>query len=306
MFARYFAKPPRSPDTTDLDHLVARLRADVERLARPRHIRAQARANAEVREYLAERLRELGYAVHEQGEQRNLLALPAELGRTTMTTITTITTLPAVAAHYDSVAATPGADDNASALAVMLELARACAEARRPLAVLAFNGEEEGMLGSSEFVDVHGSLADQYGVTLDGVHVLEMVGFTGPQQRLPPEAAMLLRSLGQPVPERGDFVLVAANTDSGAMFDRVLAVIETCEHAPPVLALRLPPGGERVFPDVMRSDHAPFWRAGLAAMMWTDTAELRNPNYHQPSDTPDTLDFQFMARVCALVLAGLG
>lgn len=124
-------------------------------------------------------------------------------------------------------------------------------------------------------------------------------------QRLPPHAALLLESLGQPVPERGDFVLIAANSDSAAMLDRVLTAAQTCEHAPSLLALRLPPGGERAFPDLTRSDHAPFWRAGLPAMMWTDTAELRNPHYHQPSDKPDTLDEQFMARVCALLLASL-
>lgn len=76
MFARYLAKPPR---VAGLDSLASRLLADVERFARPRHIHAQARANAQVRDQLRERLRELGYVVHEQGEHRNLLALPTEL-----------------------------------------------------------------------------------------------------------------------------------------------------------------------------------------------------------------------------------
>ena len=61
---------------------------------------------------------------------------------------------------------------------------------------------------------------------------------------------------------------------------------------------------------LLRSDHAPFWRAGLPALMWTDTAEFRNPNYHRPTDTPETLDYEFMAEVARLlvhvVLAGVG
>lgn len=298
MFARYVQG---SGHVSGLDELEARLRADVERLAKPRHIWTQPKANAQTREQLGERLRSLGYTVHEQGEHQNLLALPESLEPGVG-----LTRLPALAAHYDSVAATPGADDNASALAIMLEVARVCAEASRPLALIAFNGEEEGMLGSAEFVRERRSLGAWHRVELEAVHVLEMLGFTGPTQQLPPAGTQLLRALGEPVPERGDFVLLAANADSAAMLDAVLEAASRSEHAPSMLALRIPPGGEQVFPDITRSDHAPFWRAGLPAMMWTDTAELRNPNYHRPSDTPDTLDYRFMARVCALLLEALG
>lgn len=187
----------------------------------------------------------------------------------------------------------------------MLEVARVCAEVGRPIAAIAFNGEEEGMLGSGEFVRERRSLSAWYGVELEAVHVLEMLGFTGPTQQLPPAGIQLLKMLGEPVPERGDFVLLAANADSAAMLDGVLDAVARSEHAPSVLAIRIPPGGEQMFPDITRSDHAPFWRAGLPAMMWTDTAELRSPHCHQPSDTPDTLDYQFMARVCTLLLAAL-
>ena len=63
-------------------------------------------------------------------------------------------------------------------------------------------------------------------------------------------------------------------------------------------------------PNVLRSDHAPFWKAGIPALMWTDTAEFRNPHYHRESDTPDTLDYAFMAEVARIlvyaVLSSLG
>jgi len=58
-------------------------------------------------------------------------------------------------------------------------------------------------------------------------------------------------------------------------------------------------------PDLLRSDHAPFWRAGMAGLMWTDTADLRNPHYHRPSDTPATLDYRLMAGVTRLLSATL-
>jgi len=62
---------------------------------------------------------------------------------------------------------------------------------------------------------------------------------------------------------------------------------------------------ERIFKDLRRSDHAPFWDVGYPAFMWTDTSEFRNPHYHQPSDTPETLDYDFLAKVAKLLVAGL-
>jgi hypothetical protein len=59
----------------------------------------------------------------------------------------------------------------------------------------------------------------------------------------------------------------------------------------------------RLFPDLARSDNFPFWSAGLAALLWTDTGDFRNPNYHRPTDTPDTLDYEFMRDVAQLVCA---
>jgi Zn-dependent M28 family amino/carboxypeptidase len=60
----------------------------------------------------------------------------------------------------------------------------------------------------------------------------------------------------------------------------------------------------KLSPDIFRSDHANFWEASIPAVMWTDTSNFRNPNYHKASDTPDTLDYDFMGQV-ALMLAHL-
>ncbi|HEY6330795.1 MAG TPA: M28 family peptidase, partial [Blastocatellia bacterium] len=64
-------------------------------------------------------------------------------------------------------------------------------------------------------------------------------------------------------------------------------------------------GAEKFLPVLRRSDHAPFWSAGIPAVMWTDTAEFRNPHYHLPSDTPDTLDYGFMASVTRSLISCL-
>ena len=70
-----------------------------------------------------------------------------------------------------------------------------------------------------------------------------------------------------------------------------------------MLGLKLPPGAEQMLPVLRRSDHAPFWRVGVPALQWTDTAEFRNPHYHGAGDTPETLDYEFLAAVTRVVLA---
>src|SRR5262249_24929452 len=133
---------------------------------------------------------------------------------------------------------------------------------------------------------------------LQQVHILEMVGFTnhspGSQQNpIPPVA----------VPTVGDFLGLVGTHHSGQVLDHAL----DCAGASsiPVFGLHLPDAPLELIrakvPHAFRSDHAPFWFAGIPALMWTDTAEFRNPNYHQPTDTPETLDYDFMAEVAKLV-----
>lgn len=75
--------------------------------------------------------------------------------------------------------------------------------------------------------------------------------------------------------------------------------------SPPTVGLFAGPHPRLVPCMLHRSDHSPFWLAGLPALMWTDTAEFRNPHYHQPSDTPQTLDYGFMHQVTALLCSAL-
>ena len=108
---------------------------------------------------------------------------------------------------------------------------------------------------------------------------------------------------GFAAPDVGDFLALIANRHSNAIGEALLKLAAGYVPQFPVVALKMYLGIERYFKDLHRSDHAPFWEAGVPAIMWTDTSEFRNPNYHRASDTPDTLDYEFVARVARLALA---
>ena len=197
-----------------------------------------------------------------------------------------------VGAHYDTVPGTPGADDNASAVAVLLELARRFRNERLKVPVLfaAFTLEEPpayltGHQGSRIFVRSCQSNSNR----MLGAIVLEMVGYTAPQQHYP----YLARWPGYPA--QGNFIGIIGNWRSLRFGWAVLKGFRENQSLP-VRSLFLPFNGW-ILPETRLSDHASFWDAGLPAVMVTDTAFFRNPNYHLPSDTIDTLDFTFMAEL---------
>jgi Zn-dependent M28 family amino/carboxypeptidase len=261
------------------------LRAWVERLAVPRHRWANRAANARCRDVLAESLTRLGWEVRLQGPHRNVVAIPRR-GRGP---------LRVVGAHYDTVPESPGADDNASGLAVMLEAARALAqdEACERVAFVAFNAEEDGLLGSRDLVANGLSIFER---RLEVVHVLEMLGFRprGEAQSLPlPWVPASLRS--------PDFLGLLSRHAANAALDRIVR----SEASPDVRLLGAKTWGplERLLPDLARSDHFPFWDAGLPAVLWTDTGNFRNPHYHQRTDTAETLDYDFMRACTGLLVA---
>lgn len=205
-----------------------------------------------------------------------------------------------VIAHYDTVEGTPGADDNASAVAGMLEIARVLAGVRPPRTVrfVGFTLEEYGFRGSVRFA--RRAAAERQRIL--GVLDLEMIGFTSEEQGAPP---------GIPAPPRGDFIAVVGNARSRALVQAYAAAAKEVVPALPVQPLVLPGNGEGL-PIARLSDHSSFWDAGYPAVMITDTAFLRNPNYHLPTDDRASLDLTFLTRVTAATaataarLAGIG
>ncbi|MDJ0950888.1 MAG: M28 family peptidase [Alphaproteobacteria bacterium] len=197
-----------------------------------------------------------------------------------------------IGAHYDTVVDTPGADDNASGVAVLLELARWAAENRPAAAVrfVAFTLEEPPVFGTAQQgsrVFVRRLVED--GKRINGAIVLEMVGFTTPKQRYP----LVLSGAGYP--ETGDFIGLVGNRSSRPFGEQVLRGMRR-NPALPVESLFVWFNGWAL-PDTRLSDHASFWDSDLPAVMITDTAYFRNPHYHKPSDRAETLDYAFMAEL---------
>jgi hypothetical protein len=196
-----------------------------------------------------------------------------------------------IGAHYDSYGTTPGADDNASGTASLLALARHFADARpeRTLRFVAFTNEEppyfqHATMGSL----VYARSCRKRNDNLMCVLSLETMGYYSDQQdsqRYPPPLNLIY-------PSTGNFIGVIGNVASRPMVHRVVSALR--KH------IEFPSQGGAV-PDVVSgvgwSDHWSFWQEGYQAVMITDTALFRNPHYHRPTDTPDKLNFDHLARV---------
>jgi Zn-dependent M28 family amino/carboxypeptidase len=284
---------PKRTDAAIADILrqvsVDNLREYVQMLAFPRHYHAERQANLRVRDLLREFLRGLGYTPVLQGDYDNIVVTSggADEGPYLL-----------LGAHYDSVPGTPGADDNGSAVALCLECARLVKENDiGSTMIVFFNREEDGLLGSRQFV---ASLAGQPAVSIAEAHVFEMVGYCSHEassQRTPPGVP------GLTAPDVGDFLGLLANRHSNAIAEDLITLAATYIPQWPVLALKIYLGLEKFFGHLLRSDHTPFWEARIPAIMWTDTADFRNPHYHRASDLPETLDYAFLTQVTKLTMA---
>jgi Zn-dependent M28 family amino/carboxypeptidase len=197
-------------------------------------------------------------------------------------------------AHFDSVPGTPGADDNASGVAVLLEAARLLSRARLRSEVLfcAFNLEELNMIGSSYFAKKLKSA----GTKVDAMVSLEMVGYTDSR----PGSQKYPIGLSAFYPDRGDFIGVIGNWNSASLLRRFARQMRQVRGLP-VETLSVP-GNGGLIPAVRLSDHSSFWDAGYPALMVTDTSFFRNPHYHGSTDTLETLDLDFMAKICEGVI----
>ncbi len=197
-------------------------------------------------------------------------------------------------AHYDTVDTTPGADDNASAIAVLLETSRRLAKVfgERTIRFVAFACEEPpyfnlGQMGSQH----HARECKRRKEKLVGMICLEMVGYfqCGQPQPLPASIPKVFRYL---VPKEANFIAAVSNFRSFRLLWQFShAFRRGCSL--PLCARALP----SFVPEIWLSDHRGFWEQGYPAIMLTDTSFLRNPNYHLPSDLPDTLDYSAMAEV---------
>ena len=270
------------------ERLLAHLRA----LIAERHPLSSPVALQQAEDYLTEQFRLLGLDVSTHsfealgGTYRNVIGTHPPQSPFSLI----------IAAHYDTVMGSPGADDNASALAVLLEVARCLRDVplSREVRFIAFCLEEEDLLGSLAYA----SSLRKANHEIAGAIVLECVGYAcadeGSQRK--PSGVPIA------VPSVGDFLAIVGNTASVALAAAVEGAAKERVPALRTVALTVPGNGE-LLPDARRSDHAAFWRYGYPAVMLTDTANFRNPNYHRPTDRLDTLNLEFMEKVAQAVTA---
>ncbi len=196
-----------------------------------------------------------------------------------------------IGAHYDSAWPAPGADDNASGVAVLLELARQFANQRfdRTIRLVAFANEELPHYGSDRMGSkVYARQISEREENIIGMFSLEMLGYYDDD----PGSQRFPRPVEPFYPDRGNFLAFVANLASGGLLRKAIAGFR--QHASlPSQGIAAPVA---LVPDIRRSDHAMFWAQGYPAVMITDTAGFRNPHYHRHTDTPETLDYDRMAR----------
>jgi len=269
-----------------------RLRDDVDRLCNELFPRdASSPENLDlIAVWIADEFRAAGLTVHEQPYEvdgttyRNVIGRregsDPELGQVI------------IGAHYDAFGELPGADDNASAVAVLLELVRTLPETSpsRTRTFVAFSTEEPPYfstpgMGSHHFAR---SLA-QGGEKIDLMIAMDLVGYFSDE---PGSQLFPIRLLRLYYPSAGNFIGVVGDTGTGRWIKRVKRGMRSA-GAIPVLSFRAP----TAVPGVDWSDHFWFRRLGLPGVLVTDTALMRNPNYHRPTDLPETLDYAKMAAV---------
>lgn len=207
-----------------------------------------------------------------------------------------------VGAHYDSVEGSPGANDNGSAVASLLELSRyfAAMEAQQTVRFVAFVNEEPPFFETDlQGSRVYAKMARQRGDDIRAMMALETMGYYSNARGSQKFPSALFRLF---YPSRANFVGFVSNLKSRSLMHRAVAAFR--EHSDfPVECCAM-------FENVAGigwSDHTAFWKEGYPAFMVTDTAPFRYPYYHTAQDTPDKIDYDSLARVteglCGMVAA---
>jgi Zn-dependent M28 family amino/carboxypeptidase len=206
-----------------------------------------------------------------------------------------------IGAHYDSAEGTPGADDNASGVAGLLELARltAARPLKRTIRFVAFCLEEPPVFMTRHMGSyIHAESLHREGAKIFGMISLEMLGYYCNDKGCQYYPSSFFKLA---YPSTGNFIAFVGNFSSRRFSNRVKTAFAS-SSAIPVESLN----GFSIIPGVDFSDHRNYWKFGYPAFMITDTAFYRNPNYHEPGDTADTLDYDRLATLIADLHKALG
>ncbi|MBL8757077.1 MAG: M20/M25/M40 family metallo-hydrolase [Phycisphaerae bacterium] len=208
-----------------------------------------------------------------------------------------------VGAHFDAVPGSPGADDNATGVAALLEVARVLKDrpARRTIRFALFNLEEAGLVGSTQYAaawsERNADAPEDQRETITLMLSLEMLGC---YSDAPGSQAVPFKIPGLDLPTVGDFIALAGVLQGRPAIRQLAEQMRLAEPGAKTFVFDFSPIAP---PDLLRSDHAPFLLRGIPAVMVTDTANFRNPHYHQPTDEVETIDLPRFAKTVS-ALAG--
>lgn len=188
-----------------------------------------------------------------------------------------------------------GADDNTTAVAAMLEIARAARaySFAKTIRFVAFDLEEYGSLGSTRYIEAG------YAKDVSAALVLDLIGYSSNQPGSQKDV------MGIDLPGTGDFLIVAGNDNSASTTQQIISFSHTNKIAK-TLGILAPDDGVYFMSSVfMRSDHGLLWYKGIPAVFFTDGANFRNQNYHTPYDTPETINQDFLKSNTMLIGASM-
>jgi hypothetical protein len=280
--------PPASPEEISL---AANLKRHVVAIASRPHNVMHYEALEAAAVYIEQALRGLGYTVTPQIYEvdgrsvRNLEATiePAGAGPDAPSIV--------IGAHYDSVGDVPGANDNGSGVAAVIELARVMrgAATKKRLRFVLFVNEEPPYFQTPDMGSLrYAAMLAERGERVAGMLSLETIGFFSDT----PGSQVYPKPFGAFFGDRGDFIAFVGMPGSRDLVHRAIAAFRRDTALPSIGGVA--PGG---IPGIGWSDHWAFAQHGFPAIMVTDTAPFRYPHYHRLTDTPDKIDYERVARV---------
>ncbi|MGD9127256.1 MAG: M28 family peptidase [Planctomycetia bacterium] len=196
-----------------------------------------------------------------------------------------------IGAHYDAVPHAPAADDNASGVAAVIELAymlgekAKAGELKMDFELVSYTLEEVGLIGST----MHASSLKAQKVDVAGAIAFDMIGYFSDE---PNSQDYPVEAMKKKYPTKGNFIVVVGRNDQEKFVEQIGKTMESHKGVKTIYL-----AAPMVLPDIWRSDHASYWFFGWKGLLITDTANLRNKAYHTPQDTADRLNFEKMAHV---------
>ena len=197
-----------------------------------------------------------------------------------------------IGAHYDARAKTPGADDNASGVAGLIELAYLIAKAKLSTGIelVAYPLEEPPFFGTEDMGSAHhAKWLHEQKVDVKCMMALEMIGYFSSD---PGSQSYPMPVLKIFYPDKGNFIAIVGRLDQRGIVKNIKQLMQGATDLP-VYSVNAP----TFVSGIDFSDHRNYWKYGYDAVMITDTAFYRNPHYHKPGDTADSLNYELMGKV---------